>query len=73
MPFLRIEKKSSGTYLRILERYRDVDGKSIRRILHTPGKAADYTPEQLRSIGIKFFELGGGLTKKKRRRKLQRL
>lgn len=60
MPFLRIEKKSSGTYLRILESYRDADGKSKHRILHTLGKAEDYSPEQLRSIGIKFFELGGG-------------
>ncbi len=60
MPFLRIEKKSSGTYLRILESYRDANGISKHRILHTLGKVQDYTSEQLRSIGIKFFQLGGG-------------
>lgn len=60
MPFLRIEKKRSGTYLRILESYRDKRGKPTHRILHSLGKVEDYTPEQLRRIGIKLFELGGG-------------
>lgn len=60
MPFLRIEKKSSGTYLRILESYRNEAGKPTHRILHSLGKVEDYTPEQLRRIGIKLFELGGG-------------
>lgn len=60
MPFLRIEKKSSGTYLRILESYRNAEGKSTNRILYSLGKVEDYTPGQLRRIGIKLFELGGG-------------
>lgn len=60
MSFLRIEKKLSGTYLRILESYRNDAGKSKHRIVHTLGKVEDYTPEQLRSIGIKLFELSGG-------------
>jgi len=63
MPFLRVEKKSSGTYLRILESYRDSEGKSTNRILYSLGKVNDYTPEQLRRIGIKLFELGGGEVK----------
>ncbi len=63
MPFLRIEKKTSGTYLRILESFRKPDGKSSHRILHSLGKVEDYTPEQLRSMGIKLFELGGGKIK----------
>jgi transposase len=63
MPFLRAEKKSSGTYLRILESYRTKDGKSTHRILYSLGKVEDYTPEQLRAIGIKLFELGGGEVK----------
>ncbi len=58
MPFLRIEKKTSGTYLRILESYRDNEGKSTNRILYSLGKLEDYSPEQLRRIGIKLFELG---------------
>src|SRR6056300_1401907 len=60
MPFLRIEKKKSGTYLRILQSYRDENGKSTHRILHSLGKVEDYTDEQLRRIGLRFYELGGG-------------
>ena len=63
MPFLRVEKKSSGTYLRILESYRDSEGKSTNRILYSLGKLEDYSAEQLRRIGIKLFELGGGEVK----------
>lgn len=60
MSFLKIERKTSGTYLRIAESYRDEDGKTKHRILHNLGKVTDYTPEQLRSIGIRLYELGGG-------------
>lgn len=60
MPFLRVEKKSSGSYLRILESYRDSAGKSTHRILYSLGKIEDYTTEQLRRIGIKLYELSGG-------------
>jgi hypothetical protein len=61
--FLQAEKKASGTYLRILESYRNAAGQSTHRILYTLGKLEDYTPEQLRAIGIKLFELGGGEVK----------
>jgi len=57
MSFLRVEKKPSGTYLRILESYRKEDGKPSHRILHNLGKLEDYTPEQLRKIGIKLLNL----------------
>jgi transposase len=63
MPFLKIERKSSGTYLRIAESYRDEQGNSRHRILHSLGKVSDYTPEQLRSIGLRLYELGGGEVK----------
>ena len=63
MPFLRVEKKNSGTYLRILESFRNAEGKSTHRILFSLGKVEDYTPEQLRRMGIKLFELGGGEVK----------
>jgi hypothetical protein len=63
MPFLRIEKKSSGSYLRILESYRDNEGKSTHRILYSLGKTEDYTPEQLRRIGVKLLERGRGEVK----------
>lgn len=60
MSFLRVEKKPSGTYLRILESFRKEDGKPSHRILYNLGKLEDYTSEELRSIGIKLYELGGG-------------
>jgi len=60
MSFLKIERKSSGTYLRIMESYRDEGGQARHRIVHSLGKVADYTPEQLRQIGIRLYELGGG-------------
>lgn len=63
MPFLRVEKKPFGTYLRILESYRDSDGKSTNRILNSLGKVEEYTPEQLRRLGIGLYELGGGEVK----------
>lgn len=48
MSFLKIERKSSGTYLRILESYRDDQGQVRHRVVHSLGKVEDYTPEQLR-------------------------
>lgn len=64
MAFLRVEKKKSGKYLRIIESYRDVQtGQSRQRILYSLGKVEDYEPEQLRRIGAKLYELGGGTLK----------
>lgn len=60
MAFLRLENKKSGKYLRIIESYRDELGKSRQRILYSLGKVEDYTPEQLKRIGSKLYELGGG-------------
>lgn len=60
MSFLKVENKSSGTYLRIMESYRDEQGQPRHRIVHSLGKVEDYTPEQLRQIGIRLYELGGG-------------
>lgn len=60
MSFLKVERKSSGTYLRIIESYRDDQGQTRHRIVHSLGKVEDYTPEQLRQIGIRLYELGGG-------------
>lgn len=63
VPFLRIEKKPSGNYLRIIQSYRNAEGKSAHRILFSMGKVEDYTPEQLRRIGLKLYELSGGEVK----------
>ena len=63
MPFLKVERKSSGTYLRILESYRNEKGAPTSRVLYSLGKVEDYTPEQLQRMGIKLYELGGGEVK----------
>ncbi len=60
MAYLKVEKKTSGTYLRILKSYRNAAGKPTSKVLYSLGKVEEYTPQQLRSIGIKLFELGGG-------------
>jgi hypothetical protein len=60
MSFVRVEKKKSGTYLRVLESYRDEQGKTKHRVLHNLGKIEDYTPAELKNMGLKFYELGGG-------------
>ncbi len=43
MAFIKIEKKDSGTYLRLVESYRDKDGKSKHRTVATLGKAEDFS------------------------------
>lgn len=60
MAFIRIEKKKSGSYIRIVESYRDQNNLTKHRTLYNLGKAEHYTPEQLKRIGTALFELGGG-------------
>jgi len=59
MAFLRVEKKKSGRYLRILEAYRK-DGKTRHRIIASLGKVENYTPDMLKQMGERLYELGGG-------------
>ncbi len=58
MAFLRVEKKKSGTYLRIIETYRN-EGRVKHKTLYTLGKAEDYTPVQLQAIAKKLLQLAG--------------
>lgn len=58
MAFLRVEKKSSGTYLRLVETYRE-DKLVKHRTLYTLGKLEDFKPQQLEALGQKFIELSG--------------
>lgn len=60
MSFVRVEKKPSGSYIRILESYRDESGKVKHRSLHNLGRVEDYSRDQLKRMGMKFYELGGG-------------
>lgn len=59
MAFLKVERKASGNYLRIVEGYRE-NGKSKNKVLYSLGRVEDYTPEMLRRFGERFYELGGG-------------
>ena len=58
MAFLRVENKKSGTYLRIVESYKD-KGKPKHKTLHSLGKVEDYPPSQLESIAKKLLECAG--------------
>jgi len=75
MAFLRHEKKSSGTYLRIVKSYRE-EGKNKHQTLYNLGKVEDYNPEALKKIGQTLFELAGGTAtelEKKQLHELERL
>jgi len=56
--FLRVDKKKSGQYLRIVQSYKQ-DGKAKHRTLYSLGKVEDYTPDQLENLARKFIELAG--------------
>ncbi len=58
MAYLRIEKKKSGSYIRIIQGYRK-DGKSMCRTLYNLGRLEDYKVSELRAIGEKFLRLAG--------------
>ncbi len=60
MAFLRKEQKGDATYLRIVQSYRDPEGKIRHRTLFNLGKASDYTAVALKRIGQALYELGGG-------------
>lgn len=59
MAFLRIDKKDGEQYLRIIRSKRQ-DGKVLKKTVYNLGKVSDYTPEQLKRFGTRFYELGGG-------------
>lgn len=61
MAFIRIEKKKSGDYIRIVRAVRK-NGKATHQTLYSLGKVQDYTPEQLSRIGNKLKEAAGELT-----------
>lgn len=58
MAFLRAEKKRSGTYLRIVQSYKD-QGKPKHKTLFSLGKVEDYPADQLKRIAEKLLELSG--------------
>ncbi len=58
MAFLRVEKKKSGTYIRIVQSFK-VEGKTRHKTLHSLGKVEDYSPDQLERLAHKLMELAG--------------
>jgi hypothetical protein len=58
MAFLRVEKKKSGTFLRIIQSYK-IDGKPKHKTLYSLGKVEDYSADQLERIAKKLVELAG--------------
>jgi len=73
MPFIRKETKGKCTYLRIVESYRDQEGKSRHRTLYNLGKAEDYSPASLKKIGQTLYELGGGTMEELERKRLHEI
>lgn len=59
MAFLRVEKKKSGTYLRIIKSFK-VEGVTKHKTIHSLGKVEDYSVDQLERIAKKLVELAGG-------------
>jgi transposase len=59
MAFLRVDKQDGEQYLRIVRSKRTA-GKPTHQTIYNLGKVSDYTPEQLKRFGTKFYELGGG-------------
>lgn len=60
MPSIIIDKKSSGDYIRIVESYRDQDGKPRTKTLYSLGRVDSFSPESLKRMGQRLYELGGG-------------
>ena len=58
MAFLRVDKKKSGHYLRIVKVYRQ-NGRPKQKTLYSLGKVEDYSTGQLENIAKKLLELAG--------------
>lgn len=56
---MRIDKKDGEQYIRIVTAKRK-EGRPSQETVYSLGKVSDYTPDQLKRFGTKFFELGGG-------------
>ena len=60
MAYLYIDRKKSGKYISICQNFRDEKGTSRRKTIAKLGNADNYTPDMLKSIGRKLYEMGGG-------------
>ena len=60
MASIIVDNKKSGKCLRIVESYRDEDGKSRVKTLYNLGRLDNYSATSLKRIGKRLFDLGGG-------------
>jgi|TARA_R100000027_G_scaffold64962_1_gene58990 hypothetical protein len=60
MPSIIIDKKPPGEYIRIVESYCDELGKPRSRTLFSLGRVDSFSPESLKRIGQRLYQLGGG-------------
>jgi transposase len=58
MAFLRVDNKDGEQYIRIVAARRK-NGKPLQETVYNLGKVSDYTPDQLKRFGMRFYELGG--------------
>ena len=63
MASIIIDKKKSGEYIRIVESYRDENGRPRSRTLYSLGRVDSYSPSSLKRMGQRLYELGGGSLK----------
>jgi len=59
MASIIIDKKKSGSYIRIVESYRE-NGKPKTRTLYTLGRVDSFSASSLKRMGERLFILGGG-------------
>ncbi len=59
MAYMRIDNKDGERYIRIIRSVRKKD-QVVKETVYSLGKVSDYTSDQLKRFGTKFFELGGG-------------
>jgi len=60
MASIILDNKKSGKYLRIVESYRDEEGKSRVRTLYNLGRLDSYSAASLKRMGERLYKLGGG-------------
>lgn len=56
---MRIDNKDGERYIRIVRSVRRKN-QVVKETVYSLGKVSDYTSEQLKRFGTKFYELGGG-------------
>ncbi len=60
MAYLRKDIKNYGTYISVVEAYRDDRGKAQQRVIANLGNMNNYSSASLRNIARNLYELAGG-------------